>query len=64
MVPAENLGMSSGGSGAVGGNASTAADYSGGGASGYSNGAITILSTRLGGNTSTVASITIEAVTL
>ena len=53
-----------GGSGAVGGNASTAADSSGGGASGYSNGAITVLSTRLGGNTSTVASITIEAVTL
>lgn len=49
-----------GGSGVVGGDASTAPDSSGGGASGYTNGAITIVTTGLGGNTSTLASITIE----
>ena len=50
-----------GGSGAVGGDASTAVDSAGGGASGYTNGAVTIVTTTLGSNTSTSASIIIEA---
>lgn len=49
-----------GASGAQGGNAGTANGSGGGGGSGYSNGEVTIISTQLGGNTSTNAFIKIE----
>jgi hypothetical protein len=48
------------GSGAVGGNAGTGSGSGGGGGSGYTNGEVNIISTRLGGNTSTEAYVTIE----
>lgn len=41
-----------GGSGAVGGNATQSPGSSGGGGSGYTNGSVSIISTRLGGNPS------------
>ncbi len=49
-----------GGSGAVGGNAGTGSGSGGGGGSGYSSGEVNITSTRLGGNPSTEAYVTIE----
>ena len=49
-----------GGGGTVGGNAGSSGGSGGGGASGYSNGEVTIVTTQLGGNTSTNAYITIE----
>ena len=49
-----------GGSGAAGGNAGGGGGSGGGGASGYSNGEVTVISTRSGGNTSTNAFVTIE----
>ena len=49
-----------GGSGAAGGNSGGSAGSGGGGASGYSSGDVTVLTTQLGGNTSTNASITFE----
>ena len=49
-----------GGSGATGGNAGGSSGSGGGGASGYSSGDVTVLTTQLGGNTSTNASITFE----
>ena len=50
-----------GGSGAAGGNAGgTVRGSGGGGASGYTSGDVTILTTQLGGNSSTNASITFE----
>ena len=49
-----------GGSGAAGGNAGGSAGSGGGGASGYTSGDVTILTTQLGGNSSTNASITFE----
>jgi len=51
-----------GGSGAEGGDAGTGSGSGGGGGSGYSSGDVTIISTQLGGNTSTNAYITLEAV--
>lgn len=48
------------GSGAVGGNAGTGSGSGGGGGSGYTNGEVNITSTRLGGNPSTEAYVTIE----
>jgi hypothetical protein len=48
------------GSGAVGGNAGTGSGSGGGGGSGYTNGEVNIVNTRLGGNTSTEAYVTIE----
>lgn len=49
-----------GGSGTAGGNAGTGSGSGGGGGSGYSNGEVNITSTRLGGNPSTEAYVTIE----
>jgi hypothetical protein len=49
-----------GGSGTVGGNAGTGSGSGGGGGSGYSNGEVSIIDTRLGGNTSTEGFVTIE----
>ena len=49
-----------GGSGAAGGNAGGSAGSGGGGASGYTSGDVTILTTQLGGNSSSNASITFE----
>lgn len=48
------------GSGAVGGNAGTRGGSGGGGGSGYTSGAVTLVRTRLGGNSSTEAYVTIE----
>ena len=56
-----NTFVGGGGSGAVGGNATTSSDSSGGGGSGYTNGAVTISTTSLGGNSETESSITIAA---
>jgi hypothetical protein len=50
------------GSGAIGGNAGTGSGSGGGGGSGYTNGEVTIISTRLGGNSSTEGYVTIEYV--
>jgi hypothetical protein len=49
-----------GGSGTAGGNAGTGSGSGGGGGSGYTNGEVNITSTRLGGNPSTEAYVTIE----
>jgi hypothetical protein len=49
------------GSGAYGGNAATSDGSGGGGGSGYTDGSIILLSTRLGGNSSTNAFATIES---
>ena len=49
-----------GGSGTAGGNAGTGGSSGGGGGSGYTNGEVNIISTRLGGNSSTEAYVTIE----
>lgn len=49
-----------GGGGTVGGNAGTGGGSGGGGGSGYSNGEVSIIDTRLGGNTSTEGFVTIE----
>lgn len=49
-----------GGSGTVGGNAGTGSGSGGGGGSGYTNGEVNVISTRLGGNPSTEAYVTIE----
>ena len=51
------------GSGAYGGNAATSDGSGGGGGSGYTDGSIILLSTRLGGNSSTNAFATIESLT-
>lgn len=51
-----------GASGAQGGNAGGGSGSGGGGGSGYSNGEVTLISTQLGGNTSTNAFITLEYV--
>ena len=51
-----------GGSGAEGGDAGTGSGSGGGGGSGYSSGDVTIISTQLGGNTSTNAFLTLEAI--
>ena len=56
-----NIFVGGGGSGAVGGDATSSSDSSGGGASGYTNGAVTIDTATLGGNTATEASVTISA---
>jgi len=48
------------GAGAVGGNAGTGGGSGGGGGSGYTNGEVNIVSSRLGGNSSTEAYVTIE----
>lgn len=50
------------GSGAYGGNAGSGGGSGGGGGSGYSSGDVTLISTRLGGNTSLGAYVIIEAV--
>jgi hypothetical protein len=52
-----------GGSGAYGGNAATSGGSGGGGGSGYTDGSIVLLSTRLGGNSSTNAFAVIEFLT-
>lgn len=49
-----------GGAGTVGGNATQSPGSSGGGGSGYTNGSVSIISTQLGGNTSTSSFVTIE----
>lgn len=49
-----------GGSGTVGGNASTGSGSGGGGGSGYTNGEVSVLTTRLGGNSSTESYVKIE----
>lgn len=54
-------GEGGGGSGAYGGNAGTGGSSGGGGGSGYSSGDVTLISTQLGGNSSTAAYIIIEA---
>lgn len=51
-----------GGSGTVGGNAGTGSGSGGGGGSGYSNGEVSIISTRLGGNANTEGYVNIELV--
>lgn len=53
-------GNGGGGAGTVGGNAGTGGDSGGGGGSGYSNGEVTVLNTRLGGNSSTESYVKIE----
>jgi len=50
------------GSGAYGGNAGTGGGSGGGGGSGYTSGDVTLISTQLGGNSSTGAYIIIEAI--
>ena len=55
-----NNGSPNGGGGAVGGCGSSSG-RSGGGGSGYSNGEVTVVSTQLGGNSSTNSYFTIEA---
>ena len=55
-----NTGKPNGGGGAVGGCGSSSG-RSGGGGSGYSNGEVTVVSTQLGGNSSTNSYFTIEA---
>ena len=49
-----------GGSGAYGGNAATSDGSGGGGGSGYTDGSINLISTRLGGNSSTNSYVIIE----
>ena len=49
-----------GGSGASGGNAANGSGSGGGGASGYTSGDVTIVTTQLGGNSSTNAFVTFE----
>ena len=56
-----NSGGPNGGGGAVGG-CGSGSGKSGGGGSGYSNGEVTVVSTQLGGNSSTNGYITIEKV--
>ena len=51
-----------GASGAQGGNAGGGSGSGGGGGSGYSSGDVTLITTRLGGNTSSNAFITLEAI--
>jgi hypothetical protein len=52
-----------GGSGAYGGNAAVGDGSGGGGGSGYTDGSISVISTRLGGNSSTNAFAIIESLT-
>ena len=63
VIGANGLFVGGGGSGAGGGNAASGADSGGGGASGYSNGSVTIVSTRQGGNTSSFAFAQIKLIT-
>ena len=51
-----------GGSGAYGGDAANNPDAAGGGGGGYSNGSVTIISTKQGGNTSNLSQCLIELV--
>jgi hypothetical protein len=51
-----------GGSGAYGGNAATSDGSGGGGGSGYTDGSVTLISTRLGGNSSTNSFAIIESI--
>ena len=63
VIGANGLFVGGGGSGAGGGNAASGADSGGGGASGYSNGSVTIVSTRQGGNNNEKAFAQISLIT-
>lgn len=63
VIGANGLFVGGGGAGASGGNAASSANSGGGGASGYSNGAVTILSAEQGGNVQTLAGAQITLIT-
>ena len=63
VIGANGLFVGGGGSGAGVGNAASGADSGGGGASGYSNGSVTIVSTRQGGNNNEKAFAQISLIT-